>query len=94
MIGRMKINTFTFRVSLDRAPYRKSACVFESRFLLRPFRAPDPADVQDALARVVDFAGRLLRYALHVPRPRAPRGVMEGGKSDAERVLHTGFQRQ
>ena len=39
MIGRMKINTFTFRVSLDRAPYRKSACVFESRFLLPALRA-------------------------------------------------------
>ena len=33
MIGRMKMNTFTFRESFDRAPYRKSACVFESRFL-------------------------------------------------------------
>ena len=40
MIGRMKINTFTFRVSLDRAPYRKSACVFESRFLHRGPRLP------------------------------------------------------
>ena len=39
MIGRMKINTFTFRVSLDRAPYRKSACVFESRFLIHALGA-------------------------------------------------------
>ena len=37
----MKINTFTFRESFDRAPYRKNACVFESRFRKRSGRAPD-----------------------------------------------------
>ena len=35
----MKMNTFTFRESFDRAPYRKNACVFESRFLTHALRA-------------------------------------------------------
>ena len=39
MIGRMKMNTFTFRESFDRAPYRKNACVFESRFPIHALRA-------------------------------------------------------
>ena len=35
----MKMNTFTFRESFDRAPYRKNACVFESRFPIHALRA-------------------------------------------------------
>ena len=64
MIGRMKINTFTFRVSSDRAPYRKSACIFESRFLIRALGAFS----RSTLCLVEESEGELL--GMRIPRLR------------------------